>query len=118
LTINQQPQFDVIDHSQGVENLKGPNIFKINGDAYEAHVISPDMAPFLKDETKINDALFDAMNAAEHGTISGISSEVETTPERNDQANVIAIGRRAATLEMTRHFTIDSDSKSAYAKAA
>lgn len=109
MTINQQPQFDVIDHSQGVENLKGPNIFKINGDAYEAHVISPDMSPFLKDETKINDALFEALSEAKHGEISGLPHEEEATRELDDHANVIAIGRRAATLELTRQFQIEQD---------
>ena len=109
MTFNQQPQFGGVDHRYGEENLKGENIFKINAPSYEAHVVSPDTAPFLKDETKINDALFEALSEAKHGEISGLPPEEEVTRELDDHANVIAIGRRAATLEFTRQIQIEQD---------
>lgn len=89
MTFNQQPQFGGVDHRYGEHNLKGENIFKINTSSYEAHVVSPDNALFLKDDPEaMNTALFDAINEAdpaEHGTVHGLESR-ERLPQTDQEA--------------------------------
>jgi hypothetical protein len=104
-----QSQFGGVDHRFGEENLSGENIFKINAPSYEAHVISPDNAPFLQDDLvdAADTALFVAMNEAdsvEHGTVHGIEAR-ERLPQ-TDQEAVLMVKFNGEGIGFARDFAL------------
>ena len=109
MTFNQQPQFGGVDHRYGVEDLRGEDIFTINAPSYEAHVLSPDTAPFLQDDLEADKAvaLFDAMNQAdsvEHGTVHGFESS-ERLPQ-TDQEAILMVKFNGEGIGYARDFAL------------